>query len=253
MSIDPMTKVAGARSAAVPAGTTVYAVGDIHGRADLLDELHARIAGDSERGPAARKVIVYLGDYVDRGAESARVIDMVQDAVPDGFEAVHLLGNHERIMLDFYSDTMHGPVWLANGGDATLRSYGVAIEPDALPRGPLLVAVQAEMRKRLPERHLAFLKTLRLSHEEGDYFFVHAGVRPGVPLDKQREADVIWIRNLFLDSPIDHGRVIVHGHTIVDEPVFLPNRIDIDTGAYASGRLTCLALEGTKQRIIQTG
>jgi serine/threonine protein phosphatase 1 len=109
------------------------------------------------------------------------------------------------------------------------------------------------MRKRLPERHLAFLKTLRLSHEEGDYFFVHAGVRPGVPLDKQREADMIWIRNLFLDSPLDHGRVVIHGHTIVDEPVFQPNRIDIDTGAYASGRLTCLALEGTKQRIIATG
>src|SRR5581483_8093000 len=187
----PATAASTARTPAVPPATAVYAIGDIHGRADLLQELHARIADDPERGAVTRRVIVYLGDYVDRGADSAGVIDLVQDSVPDGFEAIHLLGNHERIMLDFYADTMHGPVWLANGGDATLRSYGVAIEPNMLPRGRELVVLQAEMRRLVPERHLAFLKGLRLSHVEGDYFFVHAGVRPGVPLDSQREEDMI--------------------------------------------------------------
>src|SRR5882757_557679 len=122
MKVDPATEAALARRA-VPAGTAVYAIGDIHGRADLLAELHTRIAADPERGDADRRVIVYLGDYVDRGADSAGVIDMVLDSVPDGFKAVHLLGNHERLMLDFWADTMHGPVWLSNGGDATLRSY----------------------------------------------------------------------------------------------------------------------------------
>jgi serine/threonine protein phosphatase 1 len=241
------------RPAAVPDGVAVYAIGDIHGRADLLDELHRRIADDPERGAVTRRVIVYLGDYVDRGDDSAGVIDRVIDGVPDGFDAVRLLGNHERLMLDFMADTMHGPVWLSNGGDATLRSYGIEVRDGALPRGPDLVKLQAAMRQALPARDLAFLEGLQLSHLEGDYLFVHAGIRPGVRLEDQREADMIWIRNLFLDSTLDHGRVVVHGHTIVPEPVFRPNRIDIDTGAYASGRLTCLALEGTKRRIIATG
>jgi serine/threonine protein phosphatase 1 len=253
MTVDPVSEASLARPAAVPDGTAVYAIGDIHGRADLLAELHRRIADDRERGAVVRRVIVYLGDYVDRGDDSAGVIDLVIEGVPDGFEAVHLLGNHERLMLDFWADTIHGPVWLSNGGDATLRSYGVELGEGSLPRGPKLVELQAEMRRALPARDLAFLKGLQLSHVEGDYLFVHAGVRPGVRLEDQREADMIWIRSLFLDSTLDHGRIVVHGHTIVPEPVFRPNRIDIDTGAYASGRLTCLVLEGTKRRIIATG
>jgi serine/threonine protein phosphatase 1 len=252
MSVD-LANEASTRPAAVPEGTAIYAIGDIHGRADLLDELHRRIAGDRECGPVARRVIVYLGDYVDRGVDSAGVIDRVIDGVPDGFEAVRLLGNHERLMLDFWADTMHGPIWLSNGGDATLRSYGIELGEGTLPRGAKLAALHAEMRRVLPARDLAFLKGLALSHVEGDYLFVHAGIRPGVRLEDQREADMIWIRNLFLDSTLDHGRIVVHGHTIVPEPVFRSNRIDIDTGAYASGRLTCLALEGTKRRIISTG
>jgi serine/threonine protein phosphatase 1 len=252
MKVDPVTEAALAQRA-VPEGTAVYAIGDIHGRADLLAELHRRIVEDPERGDVNRRVIVYLGDYVDRGKDSAGVIDLVIAGVPDGFEAVHLLGNHERLMLDFWADTMHGPVWLSNGGDATLRSYGIELGEGVLPRGPKLVELQTALRRALPARDLAFLEGLRLSHIEGDYFFVHAGVRPGTRLDGQREEDMIWIRNLFLDSTLDHGCVVVHGHTIVPEPVFRPNRIDIDTGAYASGRLTCLALEGTKRRIIATG
>ncbi len=241
-----------ATRAAVPSGTAVYAIGDIHGRADLLELLHRRIVDDAERGDAERRVIVYVGDYVDRGASSAGVIDLVLGDEPGGFEKVTLLGNHERLMLDFLEDIDRGPVWLRNGGDATLRSYRV--DPGPGPHLDLthLTELQAGLHKRLPAHHLDFLQNLRLMHEEGDYLFVHAGVRPGVPLDEQTEEDVIWIRDLFLRSPADHGRIVVHGHTIAPEPEFQPNRIGIDTGAYYTGHLTCLALEGTKRRIIST-
>ena len=253
MRTDPQTRARAASPAAVPAGTAVYAIGDIHGRADLLADLLARIAADPGRGAAVRRLIVYLGDYVDRGADSRGVIDLALDGVPDGFEAVHLLGNHERLLLDFLADTVHGPIWFANGGAATLRSYGVEVDDEFYPLGRQWYEIQAAFRGQLPARHLAFLKRMPLTHVEGDYFFVHAGVRPGVPLDEQREEELIWIRGLFLNSAADHGRIVVHGHTIADAPEFRPNRIGIDTGAYASGRLTCLALEGTKQRIIATG
>jgi len=237
---------------AVPPGTVVYAIGDIHGRADLLEIIHRRITDDPERGDATRRVIVYVGDYVDRGISSADVIDLVLADQPAGFEKIALLGNHERLMLDFLEDIGRGPVWLRNGGDATLRSYRVDPGPGPHLDPARLTEMQTALQKRLPERHLEFLNRLRLMHEEGDYLFAHAGIRPGVPLDAQTEEDVIWIRDLFLRSAADHGRVVVHGHTIAPEPEFHPNRIGIDTGAYYTGHLTCLALEGTKRRIILT-
>ncbi len=241
------------RVSAVPPGTTVYAIGDIHGRADLLSELLRRIVADAGSQEAARRVLVYLGDYVDRGDDSAGVIDLVLDESPDGFEVVPLLGNHECLMREFLDDTTRGPLWLRNGGDATLHSYGINAgktpQFDPLP----LADLQRALRGRLPARHLDFLDGLRLSHVEGDYFFAHAGIRPGVALADQQEADLIWIRELFLNSTADHGRIVVHGHTIAPEPVFRPNRIGIDTGAYFTDHLTCLVLEGTKRRIISTG
>lgn len=250
---NPFAKSRWTADPAVPAGTAVYAVGDIHGRADLLADLHRRIEAASDRGSVAdRRLIVYLGDYVDRGEDSAGVVDLILDQVPPGFEVVALLGNHERLMLEFLDDVRRGPLWLRNGGDATLASYGVDPGRGAyLDAGPLL-ALQAGLRERLPERHLEFLRSLRLTHAEGDYFFAHAGVRPGVALEEQQEEDLIWIRDLFLNSKADHGRIVVHGHTIRPEPEFRPNRIGIDTGAYYTGHLTCLALEGTKRRIIST-
>lgn len=248
-----MSRIPAPTSPLVPPRTAVYAVGDIHGRADLLAELHGRIAADPERGDVDRRVLIYLGDYVDRGENSAGVIDLILDQAPAGFEVVPLLGNHERLLLEFLDDIRRGPLWLRNGGDATLASYGVdpgdGVYLDAKP----LLAMQAALRERLPARHLEFLQGLRLAHAEGDYFFAHAGVRPGVALADQREEDLIWIRELFLNSTADHGKVVVHGHTIRPGPEVRPNRIGIDTGAYATGHLTCLALEGTKQRIIATG
>ena len=247
---NPFAKPRPAIEAVAPRGTAIYAIGDIHGRADLLEDLHRRIEADAERGRADRRVLVYLGDYIDRGAESAAVIDLVLDHRPAGFDVVPLLGNHERLMLEFLDNVGHAALWLRNGGDATLQSYG--IEPGGGPHldaGPLL-DLQTALIERLPPRHLAFLQSLKLKHAEGDYFFAHAGVRPGVALTAQREEDLIWIRDLFLNSEADHGRVVVHGHTIRPEPEFRPNRIGIDTGAYYTGHLTCLALEGTKRRII---
>ncbi len=237
---------------ATPVGTAVYAVGDIHGRVDLLAELHRRIETDAAERNAERRVLVYLGDYVDRGADSAAVIDLILDQPPRGFEVVTLMGNHERLMLEFLDNVRHGPLWLRNGGDATLQSYGVATDAAGYLDAKPLLNMQMALIERLPARHLGFLQGLRLKHGEGDYFFAHAGIRPGVPLDEQREEDLIWIRDLFLNSKADHGRVVVHGHTIRPEPEFHPNRIGIDTGAYFTGHLTCLALEGTKRRIIST-
>jgi len=237
---------------AVPAGTAVYAIGDIHGRLDLLTDLFARIADDPERGSVERRAVVCLGDYVDRGADSSGVIDLILDRTPPGFEVVTLLGNHERLMIEFLDDVRRGPLWLRNGGDATLESYGLEVGDNADLDARRLLALQAALREYLPSRHLEFLQNLKLAHAEGDYVFVHAGVRPGVPLADQQEEDVIWIRELFLNSTSDHGAVVVHGHTIRPEPEFRPNRIGIDTGAYFTNNLTCLALEGTKRRIIST-
>jgi diadenosine tetraphosphatase ApaH/serine/threonine PP2A family protein phosphatase len=249
---NPFSKRRPAVEAAVPEGTAVYAIGDIHGRVDLLAGLFARVAADAEGGEAERRVLVCLGDYVDRGDDSAGVIELILDRSPPGFEVVTLLGNHERLMIEFLDDVRRGPLWLRNGGDMTLASYGIEAGRDAYLDAKPLLALQAALRDHLPSRHLEFLQNLKLAHVEGDYVFVHAGVRPGVPLEAQQEEDVIWIRELFLNSTADHGAVIVHGHTIRPDPEFRPNRIGIDTGAYFTNNLTCLALEGTKRRIIST-
>lgn len=241
-------------TASVPADTRVYAVGDVHGRADLLELLHDRIRADAEGSGATRKVVVYLGDYVDRGNESRRVIDMLIEQPLEGFEMVHLKGNHEAFMIDFMDDPMLAQVWIMNGGGATLASYGV--EYDHLAGRPLGWDDLEELRRRfveaLPDSHRDFLENLALHHVEGDYLFVHAGIRPGVPVDEQNEDDLVWIRDEFLDSAADHGKIVVHGHTIEWDPVVRPNRIGIDTGAFASGTLTALALEGAERDFLHT-
>lgn len=240
------------RKARVPEGTRVYAIGDIHGRADLLRDLHEQIAEDARIGKAARNVAVYVGDYVDRGLQSREVLDcLLEDPLP-GFESMYLKGNHEDAMVKFLDTVEIGPDWLAYGGDATLYSYGVKV-----PRPPLtpekLREMQADLLQKLPNRHLDFLRHLRITHEEGDYFFVHAGVRPGRPLHAQREEDMLWIRDAFLLSTEDFGKVVVHGHSIAFKVEFKPNRVGIDTGAFASGTLTALVLDGEAQRILQAG
>lgn len=239
------------RTLAVPEGTRVYAIGDIHGRLDLLEALEEMIAADAAAGPPVRRVMVYLGDYVDRGMEARQVIDRLIAQPLDGFETVHLKGNHEDFLLRFLEDVQIGAGWLRNGGNTTLYSYGV--RPPERPTDPAaLERARQELLRKLPPRHLAFYRSLKLSHVEGDYFFVHAGVMPGRPLDRQDPTDLMWIRDDFLESPADHGKLVIHGHTIAEEPDVRPNRIGIDTGAYATGRLTALVLEAGGRRFLQT-
>lgn len=228
----------------VPEGTAVYAIGDIHGRADLLSDLLRTIASDAAGAKAPHRRLVFLGDYVDRGPAVPRVIDILLD-LADGATATFLRGNHEQMMIDFLedADTLHG--WVANGGDATLEGYG--LHPFQHRR-----ALHHALCDRLPPRHRRFLTDTTFSLAVGDYFFVHAGVRPGVPLDRQTPQDMMWIRGRFLNCTDDFGKVVVHGHTIVDAPEVRANRIGIDTGAVMSGHLTCLALTGRDRRFLST-
>ncbi len=235
----------------VPAGSRVYAIGDIHGRVDLLRELHQLIHEDAYRRQATRNVLIYLGDYIDRGDHSAAVIDFLLDEPLPTFECVYLKGNHEDVLLQFLADLDVGPHWLAYGGAETLRSYGVE-PPDAAATRQQLARAQAELARRLPERHRRFMAAMPLSHVEGDYFFVHAGVKPGVPLARQSDKHMLWIRDEFLESDAEHGKIVVHGHSISPRPDVRRNRIGIDTGAFASGRLTCLYLDGTDWGFLQT-
>lgn len=239
--------------AALPHGLRIYAVGDIHGRLDLLDRLLDDIAADADDALGTMHYLVFLGDYVDRGPDAAGVIGRLAEGPPPGFGAVHLKGNHEAAMIRFLTDLRAGPSWLRFGGDATLHSYGLPA-PD--PADPLFAAhlqrVQERLCDVLPPRHRAFLAGLRTSLSIGGYLFVHAGIRPGVPVDAQQEDDLLWIREDFLDSAADHGPVVVHGHTITTSPDVRSNRIGIDTGAYATNRLTCLVLEGTERRFLST-
>ena len=235
--------------ARVPEGSRVYAIGDIHGCVDKLEALHHLIAWDTKDAPP-RRVLVYLGDLVDRGPDPRGAIDLLLEAPLEGFERVVLLGNHEAFMLRFLRDPEAGPLWLANGGAATCRSYGA--DPDASPGGADRMAwLRGELVSRLPAEHRAFLEGLARSHVEGGYLFVHAGIRPEVPLDRQDPEDLLWIREPFLGSDLDHGKVVVHGHTPTDRPVVRANRIGIDTGACYGGRLTALVLEGDRRRFLE--
>ena len=236
----------------VPAGTRLYAVGDIHGRVDLLRELHQLIHADAYERQAPRNVVVYLGDYIDRGDASPAVIDLLLNEALPGFQSIHLKGNHEESLLRFLEDIQVGPSWLLYGGAETLFAYGIR-PPRATSPEFELERAQAELRAKLPDRHRRFMAELRLTHEEGDYLFAHAGVRPGVPLDQQRADDLLWIRDEFLLSDAEFGKVIVHGHTISPRPDVQRNRIGIDTGAFASGTLTALVLEGNDWSFLQTG
>ena len=235
----------------VPAGRRVYAVGDVHGRLDLLRRLHLLVEADAKARPGPLNVLVYLGDYIDRGDASSSVVDLLLDEPVPGFEIVHLKGNHEDSLLRFLDDIEVGPAWLAYGGAETLASYGIR-PPQPGGRDRELLRAQAELRARLPERHRRFLAGLQLLHEEGDYLFAHAGIRPGVPLERQQEADLLWIRDEFLLSDEDFGKIVVHGHTITARPDVQHNRIGIDTGAFASGTLTALVLEGSNWSFLQT-
>lgn len=236
-----------AEKASAPEGKRVYAIGDIHGRIDLLEELLARIHDDN--GGNADQ-LVFLGDYVDRGPDSKGVIDRLTALGNSDQEVIFLKGNHEAIMLDFLNDPSEKLHWLEWGGEETLESYGVE---NVLGRSGEDLA--AELAKQLPAEHKLFLESLRLTHLEGDYLFVHAGVRPGVPLEDQQEEDLLWIRKRFhkASSKERPDKVVIHGHQPTKKPIDAGWRIGIDTGACWTGRLTAVVLEGTKRRFLSTG
>ncbi len=241
------------RTVLAPAGARVYAVGDIHGRKDLLDRLLGMILRDAQRSRAGRRLIVFLGDYVDRGGQSRAVVETLLAGPPStpqwaGFRWLCLKGNHEEAMLRFLDDLSIGPAWLANGGLETVEDYAGERGLDDSD----LVGLQVRLRRSLPSRHAEFLAQLPLTHVEGDYLFVHAGIRPGVPWDAQNPRDLMWIRGDFLSSNADHGKMVVHGHSIAKIPESRRNRIGIDTGAYASGRLTALVVEGATRSFLST-
>lgn len=241
-------------NAKAPDGVCLYAVGDIHGRADLLETLLAGIERD-RRGRSADARLIFLGDYVDRGPASKEVIELLTKGLPQGFATCFLKGNHEDLLLSFLADPAAGLNWLHNGGDATLFSYGVPREDilRAFWSGPRALLEAAEIfGALLPEEHRRFFEALATYHRAGDYYFVHAGVRPGTPLDAQVEDDMIWIRDEFLTWPGDFEAVIVHGHTPVLAAEDRHNRIGIDTYAFRTGRLTAVGLEGKSRRFLST-
>jgi len=238
------------REPSVPAGYRIYAVGDVHGRDDLLAELLARIERDSASRAPARQVLVFLGDVIDRGPGSAQVVEMLRTYRRPGVRLVFLTGNHEEVLLRIL-DGEEGLVadWLRFGGAECMRSYGV--DPRRLKRTSPARAV-ATIRSAIPQADQAFLRGFDDTFRAGDYLFVHAGIRPGVPIAEQAQLDLRWIREPFLKAATDHGFIVVHGHTISEEVEERPNRIGVDTGAYRTGILTALALEGPDRWFLQT-
>ena len=232
-------------------GFLLYAIGDIHGHADLLADLLAQIRADHQSRPPAKLVLVSVGDLIDRGPDSAGVIEQLRLLDPVECRFIGLAGNHEEVLLRILDGDAEMIVeWLGFGGAECMASYGVdAAQLTLLTPSRQLRSVQAAI---LPA-HVAFLRGLGDTFRFGGYLFAHAGIRPGIPLHDQTPRDLRWIRRDFLDDPRDHGFVVVHGHTISNEVDERINRIGIDTGAYRGGCLTALAIEGSSRWLLQAG
>jgi serine/threonine protein phosphatase 1 len=218
----------------------IYVVGDIHGRADALKDVLARIDRDLAARRVTRTVQVFLGDYVDRGPASSEVLDRLIERGTN-HEILLLKGNHEAFFLDFFDNPAMLGVWRQNGGLPTLTSYG--LKPTLNPSPAEQQELAKEFARVVPAAHRKLLAELPLSFRCGDYFFVHAGVRPGVALKDQKEEDLLWIREEFLFHERDFEKIIVHGHTPMPEPEIRSNRINLDIGAYATGKLACMVAE----------
>lgn len=231
-------------------GWRAYAVGDVHGRLDLLEQLLAKIHEDIRRRPRRKVLLVFVGDLIDRGPQSAQVVERLRTYRRDTVETIFLLGNHEEVLLRILAgDADLITKWQAFGGKECLESYGVDAAKLAGLKNPEALKV---IRKAIPRAHVEFLQSFDDSCRFGDYLFVHAGIRPGVDIDQQRQSDLRWIREPFLFDETDHGFVVVHGHTIRPEVEMRPNRIGIDTGAYRSGVLTALAIERSDSWLLDT-
>lgn len=231
-------------------GYRAYVVGDIHGRLDLLDQLLGKIHADLERAPSKKVVLVFVGDLIDRGPESSGVIERLRTYKHPGVRPIVLLGNHEEVLLRILEgDSTLIESWLQFGGAQCLQSYGVdplaiqALEPPAA-LGKIIAAI--------PAAHARFLGDCADTFRFGDYLIVHAGIRPGTEIEQQLQSDLRWIREPFLGDRSDHGVVVVHGHTIRDDVEVFSNRIGIDTGAYRSGTLTALAIDGADRWFLDT-
>ncbi|MHA3978017.1 metallophosphoesterase [Halovulum sp. GXIMD14794] len=228
----------------------IYAIGDIHGCLDLLDGMLERIADDLDRRPHDKPLIIFLGDYGDRGPDTRGVIDRLieleQGPVPTAF----LLGNHDFLFLEYLDAIPDAETprmdWLNRnlGGTQTLASYGVRVGAFGQRRA------REDFAKAVPEAHVAFLKRAERLVELGDYIFAHAGIQPGVPVASQQLTDLIWIREPFLSDPRQHPGIVVHGHTIVERVENRGNRIAVDTGAVFTGNLSCVVLDGPRQELL---
>ncbi|HEV7253758.1 MAG TPA: metallophosphoesterase family protein [Mesorhizobium sp.] len=225
----------------------LYAIGDVHGRLDLLRQMHERINDDLARRPPADWRVIHLGDYIDRGPESKGVLDRLIAARDRDPRHVALMGNHDAGFIEFLRDPDAAGLFARFGGEDTARSYGVALDFGSSER---FRAGHAALLRAVPADHIAFLLGLELSVSFGDFFFCHAGIRPGVALEKQTPDDLVWIREDFLRWTGLHPKVVVHGHTPSARPELRPNRVNVDTGAFKTGLLTALVLEGDEKSLL---
>lgn len=240
----------GASSPSGPHDKRAYVVGDVHGRLDLLEQLLDQIHGDFGSAPKGETLLVFLGDLIDRGPSSAQVVERLRTYRRPGVRPVFILGNHEEVMLRILAGEADLiPGWLKFGGGQCLESYGA--DPRSIAVMDDGAALEA-IRRAIPDEHVQFLHSFIDSCRFGDYLFVHAGIRPGIALEQQRQADLRWIREPFLRDVSDHGFIVVHGHTISAQVDEQPNRIGIDTGAYSSGVLTALAIEESQRWFLET-
>lgn len=242
------------QDARAPDGMRLYAIGDVHGRLDLLAAMHARITAEIAGDAVADWRIVHLGDYVDRGPDARGVIDFLIAARNRDPRNVMLAGNHDIGFLEFLDRPDPGGLFVNTGGPQTARSYGVDLAPNAWGffglGGKTLKAAHAELLRAVPQSHVDFLRSLPLSAIFGDFFFCHAGIRPGIALEQQATQDLIWIREAFLDNAGLYGKIIVHGHTPNRQAEIKANRVNVDTLACKSGRLTALVVDGSVKSIL---
>jgi serine/threonine protein phosphatase 1 len=231
-------------------GCRAYAVGDIHGRLDLLDVMLRRIEEDRSRRPPKKTFIIFLGDLIDRGPDSAGVVERLRHYRPSDAQPIFLAGNHEEVLLRILAGE-RGILasWLKFGGAECAESYGISAA--SLKHLEENMAIR-RLQTGFPPLHREFLETFADTFRFGDYLFVHAGIRPGIAIERQVSADLRWIRDPFLTDCKEHGCIVVHGHTIVDQVEERPNRIGIDTGAYQTGILTALAIEDDKRWFLST-